>query len=80
MKRVSFSAHLTGCVFGMAYAFILIYWIRFTSYGGLSWWRGGSTGRRLGASWEDEPRVQQQREQRRQNSRLINQQRERVRL
>ena len=78
---VDHSAHLVGCVFGMAYAFILIYWIRFTSYGGFSWWRGGGrNGRRLGASWEDEQRIQQQREQRRQNSSLINQQYERARL
>ena len=77
---IDHSAHLMGFVFGMAYAFLLIYWIRYTLYGGFSWWRGGSTGRRLGASWEDEQQIQQQREQRRQNSRLINQQRERARL
>jgi len=77
---VDHSAHLVGFMFGMAYAFILIYWIRFTLYGGLSWWRGGRNGRRLGTRWEDEQRIQQQREQRRQNSRLINQQRERARL
>lgn len=67
------ATHVSGFLCGIVWALILTSWIRLTSPGfGIRWrwWKG--TGRRLGASWEDQQRLQQEREERRQNSRLIN--------
>lgn len=70
---VDHATRVSGFLCGIVWALILTSWIRLTSRGfGIRWrwWRG--TGRRLGASWEDQQRLQQEREERRQNSRLIN--------
>jgi membrane associated rhomboid family serine protease len=65
---VDHATRVSGFLCGIVWALILTSWIRLTIR--WRWWRG--TGRRLGASWEDQQRLQQEREERRQNSRLIN--------
>ena len=76
---VDHAAHIMGAVFGMVWAITLILCEKVASFGlfeGLRWrWRGNNGGRRLGATWEDEQLIQQQRQQRVQNSRLLGTQR-----
>lgn len=77
---VDHTAHIMGTVFGMIWALVFILWEKVTTSGLFGnrwrWWgsrRGGGTGRRLGARWEDEQAIHEQQQQRRQDSRLLNQ-------
>jgi len=71
---IDHAAHIMGAVFGMIWAVVLILWTKITSFGLFGGrWRG--TGRRLGASWEDEQLRREQQQQRMQNIHLLNQSR-----
>mmetsp|Transcript_906 Transcript_906/g.2113 ORF Transcript_906/g.2113 Transcript_906/m.2113 type:complete len:322 (+) Transcript_906:3142-4107(+) len=65
---IDHQAHIMGALFGIMLAVILIQWDKLCDY--LRFRRGA--GRRLGSRWEDEQRIRQRENDRRRNSRLIN--------
>lgn len=65
---IDHQAHIMGALFGIMLAVILIQWDKLCDY--LKFRRGA--GRRLGSRWEDEQRIRQRENDRRRNSRLIN--------
>ena len=71
---IDHAAHVMGAVSGMIWASSLVLWEKLPSFRFIRWrwWGNSGGGRRLGSRWEDEQAIQEQQNQRLQNSRLLN--------